>query len=61
MCLIHGTDSNAACEHHSDASDTPPSLQKARTALHLAASRGHGDVVEALLKAACNTDIQNEV
>jgi ankyrin repeat protein len=31
------------------------------TALHLAAFKGHGDVVEALLKAACNTDVQDEV
>jgi ankyrin repeat protein len=36
-------------------------LQKARTALHHAALKGHGDVVEALLKAACNTDIQDKV
>jgi ankyrin repeat protein len=36
-------------------------LQKARTALHVAVSKGQGDVVEALLKAACNTDIQDEV
>jgi ankyrin repeat protein len=36
-------------------------LQKARTALHYAAMQGHGDVVEALLKAACNTDIQDTV
>jgi ankyrin repeat protein len=31
------------------------------TALHLAAQEGHGGVVEALLKAACNTDIQDKV
>ena len=37
------------------------SLQDGRTALHYAASKGHGDVVEALLKAACNTDIQDTV
>jgi ankyrin repeat protein len=36
-------------------------LQKARTALHWAASEGHGDVVEALLKASCSKDIQDEV
>jgi ankyrin repeat protein len=36
-------------------------LQKARTALHYAAVQGHGGVVEALLKAACNTDIQEKV
>jgi ankyrin repeat protein len=36
-------------------------LQDGFTALHLAAHRGHGDVVEALLKAACNTDIQEKV
>jgi hypothetical protein len=28
------------------------------TALYLAALKGHGVVVEALLKAACNTDMQ---
>jgi hypothetical protein len=36
-------------------------LQKARTALHLAAYGGHGGVVEALLKAACSKDMQDEV
>jgi len=36
-------------------------LQHGWTALHVAASKEHGDVVEALLKAACNTDIQDEV
>jgi ankyrin repeat protein len=35
-------------------------LQDGRTALHLAASEGHGDVVEALLKAACNKDMQTK-
>jgi hypothetical protein len=36
-------------------------LQNGLTALHAAASEGHGGVVEALLKAACNKDIQDEV
>jgi ankyrin repeat protein len=36
-------------------------LQNVITALHYAAMQGHGGVVEALLKVACNTDIQNEV
>jgi hypothetical protein len=36
-------------------------LQDGLTALHVAAMKGHGGVVEALLKAACNTDIQTKV
>jgi ankyrin repeat protein len=36
-------------------------LQDGVTALHMAADRGHGGVVEALLKAVCNKDIQDEV
>jgi ankyrin repeat protein len=36
-------------------------LQSGYTAVNWAASKGHGGVVEALLKAACNTDIQDKV
>jgi ankyrin repeat protein len=36
-------------------------VQDGWTALHEAAYGGHGDVVEALLKAGCNTDIQEKV
>jgi hypothetical protein len=36
-------------------------LQDGVTALHYAASKGHGGVVEALLKAACSKDIQEKV
>jgi ankyrin repeat protein len=36
-------------------------LQDGVTALHWAALMGHGDVVEALLKAGCNTDMQTTV
>jgi hypothetical protein len=36
-------------------------LQAGGTALHEAAFKGHEGVVEALLKAACNTDIQDQV
>jgi ankyrin repeat protein len=36
-------------------------LQDGVTALHWAALKGHGAVVEALLKAACSTDIQDKV
>jgi hypothetical protein len=36
-------------------------LQNGYTALHYAAGAGHGGVAEALLKAACNTDIQDTV
>jgi ankyrin repeat protein len=36
-------------------------MQEGWTALHWAANGGHGDVVESLLKAACNTDIQDKV
>jgi ankyrin repeat protein len=35
--------------------------RKGRTALHWAAYKGHGGVAEALLKAGCNADIQDEV
>ncbi len=31
------------------------------TALHYAAENGHGGVAEALLKAGCNADMQDEV
>jgi hypothetical protein len=37
------------------------SLQHGATALHVAALKGHGGVAEALLKAACNKDIQTKV
>jgi ankyrin repeat protein len=36
-------------------------VQDGGTALHWAALQGHGGMVEALLKAACNTDIQEKV
>jgi ankyrin repeat protein len=36
-------------------------LQDGYTALHYAALKGHGGMVEALLKAACSTDIQDKV
>jgi ankyrin repeat protein len=36
-------------------------LQDGATALHYAASKGHEGVVEALLQAACNADIQEKV
>jgi len=36
-------------------------LQDGWTALHAAAQERHGDVVEALLKAACSKDIQDKV
>jgi ankyrin repeat protein len=36
-------------------------LQDGLTALHWAALKGHGGVAEALLKAACNKDIQTLV
>jgi ankyrin repeat protein len=36
-------------------------LQNGGTALLWAAIKGHGDVVEALLKAACNKDMQTTV
>jgi hypothetical protein len=41
--------------------DTPLSLQDGFTALLWAAQEGHGGVVEALMKAACNADIQDKV
>jgi hypothetical protein len=40
---------------------THPFLQDGRTALHYAASQGHGGVAEALMKAACKKDIQTKV
>jgi ankyrin repeat protein len=36
-------------------------LQDGRTALHWATVQGHEGVVEVLLKAACNKDIQDKV
>jgi ankyrin repeat protein len=35
--------------------------QSGKTALHIAASNGHGGVAEALLKAGCNPDLQDTV
>lgn len=49
------------CEPDFTSSPSCPSSQYGRSPLHLAAYRGHLEVVRLLLKAGCDLDIQDDV